>query len=408
MFSKNQVDYRWVILALIAGSQLVLSMGSFGWGPLAPFLKKLMSLNSLQIGTVSASFYFASALSAFPAGIIVDRYGVKRGFVAWLGLTGFPLFFLGFFISFYYVFLIMVAVAGFGYGFGNPVASKGLYIWFDRKTRGMVFGIRQAAVTAGAAIAGVLLVYISQRSGPVIALRTVFCMISLMIVLVLVLYKTPEGAEHVPGRPERKGDSFIRSNLSEFFKNRVLFILSIVAAIFGMGQGVVATFFLLYLNEELGYSLLTSGYLFTLVMISGAVGRVFWGVVSDRLFKGSRRPVLIIISFLGFLSLTLLGLWPEMWPRWMFVLIAVGIGFSSWGWNGITFLMVAEISGKKRMATSVGLATTFGWFGISLGSMGFGIVTDHFGYFLAWMSQAVFCFLGFLLCFQVKEETSRP
>ena len=387
-----------MIFSIIFSSQLVLSIGSFGWGPLAPFLKSLLSLSNTQLGAVSTSFYFASALSAFPAGIAVDHYGVKKGLLSWLILTGLPLLLLSFVVHNYYIFLILAGFSGLGYGIGNPVASKALFIWFDKKIRGTVFGMRQSAVTIGAAIAGVLLVYMSQRNGPLIALRTVFWMILVVTIPVFFLYQNPEKLKDVSGR--------IRLEFIDLFNDNALFILSLVAAMFGMAQGVVASFFLLYLNEGLGYSLIAAGSLFAIVTISGAAGRIFWGVVSDRLFAGNRKPVLIIISSLAFLSVVALALLPKISAQVSLIVVAIGIGLSSWGWNGITFLMVAEISVNTRTAASVGLATTFGWFGLSLGPVGFGILTDKTGYFHAWISLAVFCVLAVLLSFFLTNSGS--
>jgi len=404
----NNVNYRWVILSIIFFSQFVLSIAGYGWGPLAPFFKKLFSLNSTQIGTISSTFYFTAALSAFPAGIIVDRYGVKKGLLSWLALTGFPLFFLSFFHKKFSIFLIMVGIAGLGYGLGNPVASKGLFIWFEKKIRGTVFGIRQSAVTVGSAIAGILLIYISQKSGPFVALRTVSLLIAIMMVLSYFFYKTPKGGEDTINKGMQKGKKSIISGFTDLFSNKALLTISLVAAMLGMGQGIVSTFFLLYIYEKLGYSLLTAGSLYTIVMISGAIGRIFWGVISDWLFNGYRKPVLIIICFLTLISVTTLAFWVSTWSKLLFLPVVVGLGISCWGWNGITFLMVTEISDSTETATFVGLATTFGWLGLSLGPMVFGNITDHFGYFYAWMSLAFFCNLSFLFCFLIPIPGPNP
>ena len=93
MPSGKEAGYRWIILSIFVISQFILSIAGFGWGSLAPFLKKVMALNSTQIGLIASSFYFTSSMAAFPAGIAIDRYGVKTGVVLWLGLTGIPLFF---------------------------------------------------------------------------------------------------------------------------------------------------------------------------------------------------------------------------------------------------------------------------------------------------------------------------
>jgi sugar phosphate permease len=407
MTSEDNSSYKWVILLIFFFSQISLSIAGYGWGALAPFLKKVMSLSITQLGAITSTICFTSALAAFPGGIIVDRFGVKKGLLLWLGITGFSLLFLSF-IHFSYSFLIiMVAIAGTGYGLGNPVASKGIFIWFEEKRRGTAFGIRQSAVSIGCAIAGVLLVYLSEKSGPFIALRDVCWFILTMFVLAFLLYKTPKLADDILSTGGSQGKQGSGMGLKILFSNRALLILSLVAAFIGMSQGVVAAFFIIYLNESLGYSLLEAGSLFTIVMIGGAVGRILWGTVSDSLFDAKRKPVLMIICCLGLLSITIFTFWVASWPQWIFIAVIIGIGLSSWGWNGILFVIVAEIADEKRTAASVGLASTIGWIGISLGPLVFGCITDHFGYFYAWLSMMVMCafslFLSFLL--NVPKQT---
>jgi len=133
----NHSVYRWVILLIFVAFQVILSIGAFGWGALAPFLKQEMALSDSQIGAISSIFYFAAAFSAVPGGIIVDSLGVKTGLLLWLALPGTSFLCMSFLRQQYVPFLVFVAVAGFGYGMGNPVASKALFfllrltLWTD-------------------------------------------------------------------------------------------------------------------------------------------------------------------------------------------------------------------------------------------------------------------------------------
>lgn len=401
MISRSSLHYRWVILLVFVSSQIILSIGGYGWGPLAPFLKQLLSLSITQIGTISSVFYFTSALSAFPSGIVVDRYGVKKGLLLWLGLTGAPLLSLSFIHYTFSIFLLMVAISGLGYGIGNPIASKGLFMWFDQHARGTVFGIKQSAVTVGAAVAGMFLVYLSQRIGPFMALRTVGLMILAMAIPAFFLYRAPQSDHAIPVVTGEKDERSVKLGFKDLFTNKALLIVSVIMAMLGLAQGVVVTFFLLYVNERLGYSLLAAGSLLTTVMISGAVGRVFWGVVSDRLFNGSRKPVLIIISTLAALSFAMVAFWSGTWIKWLFLPVVISVGLSSVGWNSIALVLVTEISSSSKTGTSIGLVSTVAWAGLFLGPIGFGSLTDHFGYFFAWMSLAAFCCLCLILCFLI-------
>lgn len=398
MTSEKEAGYRWVILSIFVISQFILSIAGFGWGSLAPFLKKVMTLNSTQIGLICSSFYFTASMSAFPAGIAIDRYGVKAGVIVWLGLTGLPLFFLSF-IHYYYLFLIVAAISGLGYGIGNPVASKGLFIWFDQRTRGTAFGIRQAAVTAGGAAAGIFLVYLCERMGPFSAIRIISLMIIAVMGFAIFFYRDPAADGTGSGKGSKKLEFGV------LFNNTPLLLLSLYMAMLGLAQGVVITFLILYLHEALGYSLIMSGSFLTMLMIGAAAGRIFWGLLSDRMFQGRRKPALLMISALAFVSVAALACWSKGNPDWLMIIVVIVIGMSSVGWNSIGLVTVSEISDSDKTASAVGLASTIAWFGIFISPIAFGSMTDHFGYSTAWLFLAVFCLFSFILCLFIPIRT---
>ena len=401
MTSEKETGYCWVILSIFVISQFVLSIAGFGWGSLAPFLKNVMTLNSTQIGLICSSFYFTASIVAFPAGIFIDRCGVKKGVIFWLGFTGIPLLFLSFIHS-YFLFLVFVALSGLGYGIGNPVASKGLFIWFDQRFRGTVFGIRQAAVTAGGATAGIFLVYISEKMGPFVAIRIISLIIIIVMGFAIFFYRDPAGyGAGTDGVSKKKFEFRI------IFSNSPLLLLSAYMAMLGLSQGVVISFLILYMNEILGYSLIMSGSFLAMLMIGAAAGRIFWGLLSDHIFQGRRKPVLLLISAFAFASIAVLAYWNKGWPDWLLMVLVIVIGMSSVGWNSIGLVTVSEISDKEKTASSVGLASTIAWSGIFISPIAFGSMTDHFGYSAAWLAVAFFCLLSFILCLFIPIKSRK-
>jgi sugar phosphate permease len=399
MIAEKKEGYRWVILSIFLISQFTLSIAGFGWGSLAPFLKKVMILNSTQIGLIASSFYFTSAMAAFPAGIAIDRYGVKPGVIVWLGLTGFPLFLLSF-IHYYYLFLVVAALSGLGYGTGNPVASKGLFIWFDQRTRGTAFGIRQAAVTGGGAAAGIFIVYLCERMGPFSAIRIISLMIIAVMGFAIFFYHNPDEYGAGSDRGSKKLEFRV------LFNNTPLLLLSVYMAMLGLAQGVVITFLILYLNEQLGYSLIMSGSFLSMLMIGAAAGRILWGLLSDSMFDGKRKPVLLIVPAFSFASITILACWNKGNPDWLLMIVVIITGMSSVGWNSIGLVTVSEISDSNKTASAVGLASTIAWSGMFVSPIVFGSLTDYFGYLTAWFFIAVFCLLSFILCLFIPIRIS--
>ena len=403
---KNNIQYRWVVLLIFVLSQIFLSIAGYGWGALAPFLKKLMLLNNTQVGGIGSTFFFAAALSALPSGILVDRYGVKNGLISWLGFTGIPLLLLAIFKPAFSVFILMVAISGLGYGVGNPVCSKGLFLWFDSNTRGLVFGIKQAAVTVGASLSGIVMVYFATQTGVFNSLGIVGSIIAVMIIVAIIYYRNPIQSEFIFNKKTVHGIGTFFSGVFELLTNKSFLYLSIISALLGMAQGVVAAFIILYANEKLGYTLLESGFVLSLVMLSGTAGRILWGFISDRMYNARRKPILIIITVLAVVTVVALSVWDVSWYRWLLISVFVGLGLSTAGWNSIVLAWIAEITVKSKTATSIGLASTIGWLGLSSGPIAFGSIIDHYGFFYAWMSLAFFCICSLIFCVFLPEAES--
>jgi sugar phosphate permease len=399
MLLKNNIQYRWLVLLIFVLSQTILSIAGYGWGALAPFLKKLMFLNNTQIGSISSTFYFAAALSALPSGILVDRYGVKKGLISWLGLTGVPFLLFAIFKPAFPVFIILVGISGLGYGIGNPVCSKGLFIWFNSNIRGRIFGIKQAAVTIGASLSGIIMVYLARQTGIFNSLGIIGLVIAAMTFIAIIYYKDPIQPEPVFNKTMVHKSRTFLSGFSELFANKPFLFLSFITAFLGMAQGVVASFIILYANEKLGYSLLESGFVLSLVMLSGAAGRVLWGFISDRLYNARRKPVLMIISALAVFTVGIISIWDVSWYKWLLMPVLIGLGLSTAGWNGILLTWISEITAESKIATSVGLNSTIGWIGFASGPVAFGSIIDHYNFFCAWMSLDFFCIVSLILCF---------
>ena len=245
-----KIRYHWVILLLFTVSQIVLSMGEFGWGPLAPFLKEALSLTEAHIGIISSVLFFSNAISAFLAGISVDRYGVRKNFLLWLGITGVPMFLVVFFHQSFLLLVVLVTISGLGYGMGNPVAVKGLYTWFDPRMRATAVGVRQAAVPLGGAITGILTVYVAQKLSWFMVPGIMGALSILMLGIAFFTYKEPPLI--TPSTVKKEKGNW-RAEISELFSNRKLNSMIIIMALFGLGQGTITTFLTLYLYEYLNY-----------------------------------------------------------------------------------------------------------------------------------------------------------
>ncbi len=66
-----------------------------------------------------------------------------------------------------------------------------------------------------------------------------------------------------------------------------------------IGQMVLITYVPLYLKDTMGYSAYWASQALALTQSGAMIGRVGWGIASDRLFGGRRKIVLIVIGLLS-------------------------------------------------------------------------------------------------------------
>ncbi|MBN1103857.1 MAG: MFS transporter, partial [Deltaproteobacteria bacterium] len=245
---------------------------------------------------------------------------------------------------------------------------------------------------------GVLLVAISRVGGSSVAIRTTGLMIAAMTGLAFFLYRNPEAAIKPVTRSSREG------GFLSLLRNRHLLIVSFVMALLGLTQGAIVTFFILYLVEKQNIPVFIAGSLYTLLMLSGTLGRIAWGVISDCFFNARRTPVLMIICLLTTVCDGLLAVWPVKGSTGLLPVIAVLLGLSGVSWNAIGLVLVTELCPGHRTGAAVGLASTIGWSGLFFGPLGFGALLDAYGYFHAWFSMACCGLTAVILCFWIREK----
>lgn len=282
-----------------------------------------------------------------------------------------------------------------------PGTTKIIMDWFPPRARATGMGLKQAGVP----LAGIL----TASTLPVIALaigwRSAIAAVGFVIIAGgIVVGIVARDAAPAPRSTARRGSML--SGLGQVVRNRALWAISGVSVLYVTTQLALISYLALYLKEvllvpvvpdEATRIVVAGGYL-ALCQAGGVFGRVFWGVVSDRAFKGRRMAVLAVIGVItAIVSVIVARLEPgvplELLSALLFVYGAVAIG-----WNGLYHAAMAEAAGRRFSATGTGMGMTLNQFGVIGGPPLFGFVVDISGsYQTAWMMLAVFCIAGVLL-----------
>lgn len=369
---------RWAALTLITLAHALGAFSILSVAPLSPFLLDSFQLSRAQAGLFLPAIYLGGVLLSLPAGWLTDRLGVRLSLVLGQGLTG-AMVGLAALSPVFPVLLGLLFLGGFGWSVLNPATGKAVLDWFPPRERGLAMGVKQTGLTLGGIAAALLLPPLTLEVGWRRALAGAAAASLLSAALVGVAYRTPPGrlAEAPTERPRL-------AEIGPFLLRPGLLVLFGCGLALSMVQSSVLAYLVLYAKEALGSSVVEAGRLLALAQAGGAASRLGWGVISDRLFGGRRRPGLIVTALIGAGAYILFSLGGVAGA--LVALLAAIAGAGAFGWVGLYLALVAEVGGRKYAGFLTGIAVAFAWSGVLVGPPIFGLILDATGsYRLPWL-----------------------
>jgi MFS transporter, ACS family, hexuronate transporter len=396
--SSQRDSFRWTILGLIFVSHIIGAAAQYGINTLAPFYKDEMGLSRAQVGLFFSAFYLAMTGTSFGTGWLADRLGVRR--TTLLGHVGVGICtaaaalapsFESAWISFF--------LAGAGYSFLNPASSIGVMTWFHRDERATAMGIKQTGVPSGGVLAAILapsLVLLIGWRGSLAALGIFNFAFGFLFAL---LWREPSSSSIDTDSIKKDGEVLPPLNIW------ALLPVSCATAIYLIGQMALITYVPLYLKDVMGYSAYWASQALALTQAGAMVGRVGWGVASDRVFGGRRKTVLILIGLLSVLLLVGLSFMDQETSYLVVMPVLFLAGVSLVGYQGVSYALIGEISGKARTGAGLGMMITINAAAATLGTPVFGYVVDRTGsYALAWQILAAVVTAGIIAVALLLKE----
>lgn len=371
---------RWTALTLITLAHGLGSFSTLAVAPLSPFLLESLRLSRTQAGLFLPAIYLGGVLMSLPAGWATDRLGVRLALLGGQALTG-AMVGLAALSRDLPSLLALLVVGGFGWSVLNPTTGKAILEWFPPPERGLAMGIKQTGLTLGGMGAALLLPPLTVVWGWRWALAGAAGASLLSAVLVAVAYRTPPGRRAAPAERPRLAE------VGAFFGRPGLLVLFGCGLALSMVQSSVLAYLVLYAKEALAMPVVKAGQLLALAQAGGAAGRVGWGIASDRVFGGRRRPGLILTALIGAGAYVLFsqgGL-----AGGSAALLASLAGAGAFGWVGLYLALVAEVGGARYTGLLTGVAVAFAWTGVLVGPPIFGLILDATGsYRLPWLLLA--------------------
>jgi len=265
------------------------------------------------------------------------------------------------------------ALLGAAHGLVNPASSTVLAAASPARIRSLVFSIKQTGVPLGGAFAGLLVPALLLWMGwqaAVLALAVAAAALLPLVSLHRCVHDTAR-------RAERLHIGTFAAPVAEVWSNRPVRDLAFASAVYSSIQISFLTYLVSYLKLELGYSLVAAGAVFSVAQVSGALGRVLWGAVADRLF--GPRSVLAALGVVMILCGGALASFSPAWPPAAVLTVCALYGATAVGWNGVFLAEVARLAPEGRVAYLTGGTQFFTFAGVLIGPPLFGTIASLAG-----------------------------
>ena len=336
--------YRYVILAVGVLAQGALSAVQQGLPALGPELREELHLTLSQVGVILTASSWGIMATLLLWGWLADRIGERivislglgGGAVALVAASG---------ADGYGGLLAALLVAGALGGAASTASGRAVIGWFGRRQRGLALGIRQMAVPLGGAVAALTLPLFAAAGGLEAALLALAVTSAVGALAAAIWIREPPP---VPAdRP--------RVSAPPPLRDRRVWRLATGSALLVCAQVAIVSFVVLFLHDARGVRAETAAVALAAIQVGGALARLVAGRRSD--LEGRRIAPLRRLGLGSALALAATAALVSA-PLVVLVPVLLAAGVLTMSWNGLAFTATAELSGRERAGTAIGLQQT--------------------------------------------------
>lgn len=336
-----------------------------------------------ELGIIGSCLFFVYAVGKLTNGFLADRSNVKRFMSTGLLCSALINLLLGFTNSFY-AFVLLWGLNGWFQSMGAASGVVSLSRWYNSKERGTYYGFWSASHNIGEALTFITIALIVSWTGwryGMIGAGVIGLLGFLM--MIVFMRDTPQSQgflldneiSDTKGNTKKQSEEFSRAQKA-VLRNPAIWILALSSAFMYISRYAVNSWGVFYLEAQKGYSTLDASFIISISSICGIVGTVFSGIISDKLFAGSRNFPALIFGLMNVIALCLFLLVPgvHFWVDALaMVLFGLGIGVLICFLGG---LMAVDIAPRKASGAALGVVGIASYIGAGLQDVMSGILIE--------------------------------
>ena len=363
-------------------------------------IKDELSISDTDYGLINTSFLVGYAIMFTLGGILIDRFGSRRGLALSVALWSAATFLHGFADSLY-EFALFRFVLGVGEGGAFPGVIKAVVEWVPKKNRALANGLAIGGSAFGAVVAPPLTVTLMDSVG----WRGVFFIVGgIGIVWTIIWLMLPQA---------RSG----KSDLNDELHNNTMDVPPLKRQLLSLLKSKEAGTFILirflldpiiyfymfwipkFLNETRGVSLEVIGSLFWIPYLALGVSNIFGGFVSDIVLKKTGDVNFSRKTVMGFAALlTAAAIFVRYTDSVGVIILLLSLAFFAHGlWITNYITSIGDTFGRNASSTVVGLSGTAGALSSLIVNPFMGVIIYKFSYNPLWIYAGVMYSVAFII-----------
>ena len=350
------------------------------------------------LGIVSSSLFWCYAFGQLINGRLGAFFGYKRFMI--VGVIASAI--LNVAISFQQSIPVIAVLWGLNGYFQSMVWSNGLGVinkWWPSEKRGFATGLTtffsgMAQVTTYLSV--LLCLQLNPEWGWRAAFRYPMIPLILSLVAFVIFFKNcPSDAGFEEIREENSSDDELSRLIREkgylypyklLFSEPKVIIFCLISAIAGIGRYGLITWIPTYFTEVHGLAIKDGIFSSILLPFGQACAMFIFPIITDKLLKGKREPMLVIASVVTFCGMIIFPfIKNQVAASCMLFLLGVFAMVT-----GVIWTIAGDIGGKALSSTVIGVFDWAVYMGAAVQTMLFGFVIEKFGW------NAIFIIIGVL------------
>ena len=399
---KLFTKYAWMMLISFGLTYMFFYNGRQNINLVFTQMAEELGSTTAAMGVVSSALFWCYAFGQLINGRLGAFFGYKK-FIA-IGVASSAI--INVIISYQHSIPVIAVLWGLNGFCQSMVWSNGLGVlnkWWPSSKRGFASGLA-TAFSGVAQVVTYLTILMCLDMNPDWGWRAAFRFPMLPMILILILFafcfkEKPEDIGLKPFVDENQKENERNEALSAeiaskgylypyklIFSEPKVIVFCLISAIAGVGRYGLLTWVPTYFTESLGLSIKAGIFSSILLPIGQACAMFVFPLITDKVFKGKREPMLALASVVTFCGMMFFPFIKEQ-AFASVMLFVVGVSGMV---TGVIWAVAGDMGGKAFSSTVVGVLDWAVYMGAAIQASVFGFMKDTFGW------PAIFITIGCL------------